>query len=101
MNILRKLHRFLHSVKTVCKDGGIVLANITYCTQFELLNEKRILITGGSSGIGYYIAKKSLECGANVIITGRDEKKLQEAVTNLSSPKCRGLVWDHSNISII
>lgn len=101
MNILRKFYRFLHSVKTVYMNGGIVHANITYCTQSGLLTGKRILITGGSSGIGYYIAKKSLECGANVIITGRNEKKLQEAVKNLSSLKCQGIVWDHSNISII
>lgn len=101
MRVLRKIHRFLHSVKTVYKNGGIVNANITYCTPTELLIGKRILITGGSSGIGYYIARKSIECGAEVIITGRNEQKLHEAVKNLSSHKCHGLVWDHSNISIV
>ena len=101
MNILRKLHRFLHSVKTVYKNGGIVHANISFCTQPELLVGKRILITGGSSGIGYYIAKKALECGANVLITGRNKQKLQEAIHNLSSKNCQCLVWDHSDTSIL
>ena len=100
-SLLRKIYRFLRSVKTVYKNGGIVHVDISLCTQTESLSGKRILITGGSSGIGYYIAKNALECGANVLITGRNEQKLKEAAKNLSSSKCHYLVWDHSNISIL
>ena len=37
------------------------------------------LVTGGSSGIGFAIAKALTEAGAKVAITGRDEKRLTAA----------------------
>lgn len=40
---------------------------------------KTILITGGGSGIGLEAAKQFLQIGAKVIITGRNQKKLEEA----------------------
>ena len=101
MNILSRLRRFINSVKIVYKNGGIVYANIKYCTQTDLLNEKRVLITGGSSGIGFHIAKKALSCGAHVVITGRNEQRLKDAVNNLSTTRCHYVIWDHSDISII
>lgn len=42
------------------------------------LNNKTILITGASSGIGKQAAIKISEMGANVIITGRDKTRLNE-----------------------
>jgi uncharacterized oxidoreductase len=43
------------------------------------LEGKTILITGGSAGIGLEAAKQFLEIGAKVIITGRNQEKLDEA----------------------
>ena len=40
------------------------------------IKSKTILITGGASGIGLEAAKQFLENGAKVIITGRNEEKL-------------------------
>ena len=37
------------------------------------------IVTGGSSGIGFAIAKSLTEAGAKVAITGRDEKRLAAA----------------------
>ncbi len=43
------------------------------------LSDSRIIITGGSSGIGYATAKYLVEKGAKVLITGRDKEKLEKA----------------------
>ena len=46
---------------------------------------KVVLITGGSSGIGLATAHKFAEAGANVLICGRDQGKLDEACKEASA----------------
>ena len=48
-----------------------------------LLN-KKILITGGSSGIGADAAKMFSNCGASILLLGRSEKKLNNVFLELS-----------------
>lgn len=47
------------------------------------LEGKVALITGGGSGIGFHIAQCMVSAGAKVVLTGRRESVLQEAVKNL------------------
>ncbi|RZL16421.1 MAG: SDR family NAD(P)-dependent oxidoreductase, partial [Pedobacter sp.] len=54
-----------------------------------------ILISGGSAGIGFEMAKLLSEKGNNVIITGRDEERLQQAAAKLKNVKT--IVSDVSN----
>ena len=63
-----------------------------------IIQEKRVLITGGSSGIGYAIAEKMLEQGASVVITGRRAELVQQASEALKSisANVHGLVADVS-----
>lgn len=49
------------------------------------LENKVVLITGGSSGIGLDAARRMCEEGAIVYITGRNQKRLDEAVESLQS----------------
>jgi len=53
--------------------------------QSELLKGRTALVTGGSGGIGYAIAEAFLCAGAKVVISGRNEEKLKEAIRQLSS----------------
>jgi NAD(P)-dependent dehydrogenase (short-subunit alcohol dehydrogenase family) len=54
----------------------------TYNTIFSL-EGKLALITGGGSGIGFDIARCMVQAGATVIITGRREQPLQEAIKTI------------------
>jgi NADP-dependent 3-hydroxy acid dehydrogenase YdfG len=49
------------------------------------LQSKTALVTGGGSGIGLAVARLFLQEGARVAISGRDEKKLQEAARGLGA----------------
>ena len=50
----------------------------------DLLEDRVALITGSSSGIGYAIAEAFLRNGATVIITGRDERRIERAKEKLA-----------------
>lgn len=47
------------------------------------LNQKVAVVTGGSSGIGFAIARRLLAEGATVVITGRRQQALDDAVASL------------------
>ncbi len=49
------------------------------------LQDKRVLITGGSSGIGLAIARALLAKGARVVITGRRPDVLAASVRELQA----------------
>lgn len=56
------------------------------------LSNNTVLITGGSAGIGFAIAKQLTENGNRVIITGRNKERLQKAVAQLKNTT--GIVSD-------
>lgn len=68
-----------------------VKANISYLNPSRKLAGKKILLTGGSRGIGYAMAKKFISEGAEVVITGRNEQTLRVSAEKLS---CKYLVLD-------
>lgn len=43
------------------------------------LKDKNILVVGGTSGLGESAAKMFLKCGAKVVVTGRNEAKLESS----------------------
>ena len=59
------------------------------CLEGHFLENRCAFITGGSSGIGFSIAESFLKNGATVIITGRDQEKIEQAKVKLiSNCKC-------------
>ncbi|AJD90818.1 short-chain dehydrogenase [Jeotgalibacillus malaysiensis] len=46
---------------------------------------KVYIVTGGSNGMGKYMAKRLADDGHSVLITGRDEEKLKSAVEEIGS----------------
>lgn len=53
----------------------------------NLLDDKIALVTGGTSGIGFAIAKKFVENGAFVILFGQNEEKGKNALSELTEGK--------------
>lgn len=61
----------------------------------DLLPNKKILITGASSGIGRSLAVFCVEQGATVVITGRNEKRLNDTVEMCGGPaNCIAIACD-------
>jgi len=69
----------------------------------ENKNIQTALITGANKGIGFEIAHQLLKKGFHVIITGRDELKLSEAVNQLKSESAsiEMLLMDVSNFESV
>jgi NAD(P)-dependent dehydrogenase (short-subunit alcohol dehydrogenase family) len=53
--------------------------------QPDLLKAKRILITGGGTGLGYAMGLRALELGAELVICGRREQVLADAAAKLAA----------------
>ena len=85
-------------MKTGGKITHLELSQIQYG---GILSSEKILITGGSSGIGLAMAKKFASEGADVIITGRDESKLKQAVAEIPGDQVDYLVWDVSDLDVL
>lgn len=70
-------------------------ASISYLKPGELLKGKKIMITGGGRGLGFAMAKKFVEEGAKVIISGRNEDTLRESAQKIN---CQYIVLDITHI---
>ena len=49
------------------------------------METKVVVITGASSGIGLACAKKFFQEGFHVVVTGRDDKRLRDAITGMNN----------------
>tara|TARA_R110002072_G_scaffold1559_3_gene12899 strand:- start:33030 stop:33899 length:870 start_codon:yes stop_codon:yes gene_type:complete len=93
-----KCSMIIDFLRQLVRVGGVTRHQIACINYGGTLLNKKILVTGGSSGIGFEIAKKCIEEKADVVITGRDEKKLKSAERTIGSNKLKTLVWDISEV---
>ena len=72
-----------------------VPANVTINRGGKQLAGRKIVVTGGSRGIGYWMAKRFLDEGADVLITGLDVNRLKQAAEEL---RCQYLQFDVTDV---
>lgn len=65
-------------------------------SNYSGIPEKRVLITGATSGLGLAMAQALVKEGAKVLITGRDQNKIDQAVSSVKSfpGECVGALID-------
>lgn len=85
MSALKKLKRIITGTVVALKSKNYV--PIQHTVNGDLLKDKVALITGGSGGIGFAIAKAFLESACKIIIAGTNEKKLSSKLEELGGGK--------------
>jgi len=60
---------------------------------------KNIVITGGTSGIGFATTSAFLEAGAQVWITGRNAENLEKTASSLNTDRLKTVISDTSNLA--
>ena len=86
-------------IKSLIKRN-VVNVNVVTIEPNNVLKNRNILITGGGRGLGFYIAKRCIQEGAKVIITGRNEETLKDAIQKLGN-NVHYLVYDVQKINEI
>lgn len=64
-------------------------------------NNKNVVITGGTTGIGFATAKAFINEGANVWITGRSSANLEKAAAEINNSRLKTVVSDTSKLADI
>ena len=73
-----------------------VTADIHYIAPSAKLKGKRVIVTGGGRGLGYAMAKKFKDEGADVLIAGRDVEALRQSAGRIG---CKCLQLDVQDAS--
>lgn len=93
MKFISFVLRFFKYLKW-CKQGGYTQLTLSQILYPEILKGKKVIITGGSEGIGLAMAKKFVDVGAEVLITGRKIDKLKSALDSVGSGHLHIMQWD-------
>lgn len=90
MSFYSKLIRLVQSLR----KQTVIKADIKFLAPSKMLEHKRIIITGGSRGLGYAMAKKFVAEGAEVLITGHNIERLKQASEEIG---CKYVLFDSTD----
>lgn len=73
----------IKKIINVLRPKKYLTTTVVQVAPSQLLQGKNIVITGGGRGLGFYIARKCISEGGNVLIAGRNEEVLKRAAVSL------------------
>ena len=82
-------------IRKISPNPPAVSAEIVLTQSSKKLEGKRIIVTGGTGGIGQAMAKRFVDEGAKVLVTGRNEAKLKNIAAELG---CEIFQLDMANV---
>ena len=100
---MKKLKRIIKSVSSILVPRKTTV-HVGSLNNNQLLAGRTAIITGGTSGIGLAIAKLFIRSGAYVMITGRSQKRIDEACKTINRETgtegmVNGLEWDNTDVN--
>ena len=66
----------------------------------ETVDRVRAVVTGGSSGIGYDVARRFAQAGAEVVITGQDPQRLRASARHIGAKAIRLTLNDPTSVAL-
>lgn len=99
MGVAHKIGQWLHTLVLMHKEEKLVPVVVPKDPE-DMLVGKLALVTGGSSGIGLAIAKEFASCGADVVIAGTRQEKV-DAVLETIGGHVKGIVIDVRDVSTL
>lgn len=94
-NVIRRI-----ALAVISEPKHHVVVDVNTINYGSILNGKNFVVTGGSKGIGFAIAKKIISEGGRVLITGRNLENLKNATGQLGS-QSRFIQFDNSEVSSV
>ena len=101
MNPFKTTLRYLCNLTKFVRYGGLVSVQINQQSRTTEFQGKVVVVTGGASGLGFSISKAFFNAGAIVVMIGRNEAHLQNAVNMLHSNRAISYCWDFNDIQEI
>lgn len=93
--IIRKIAKFI----LASQPDAFVQVNVGQIQAGNILQGKKIVITGGGSGLGFAMTKKFISEGAEVVISGRNVDKLKSAAEKIGTSNCKTVVTDVCDVA--
>ncbi len=97
MGVKSKFLRLVKEISVATKQEKITKVLVP-TTNDKMLDGKNAIIIGGTGGIGVAIASRLRDSGCNVIITGRDQQKVDKVAEGIGAG-ARGAALNIGNIS--
>ena len=96
---IKKIFRKV-ALAVISEPKNHVVVDVNSINYGSIMCGKNYVVTGGSKGIGFAIAKKLIEEGANVLITGRNHEQLRLAKEQLGL-RSSIIQFDNSEVSSV